>query len=92
MAVMFALYPTKEVVIVGERKRNDTQQMIKVIHNTFLPHVVSILNTTGEEYEALTKMIPFIKEQKEVDVTIEQLFMYVKTLHVRHLFQIKKNL
>lgn len=67
MAVMFALYPTKEVVIVGERKRNDTQQMIKVIHNTFLPHVVSILNTTGEEYEALTKMIPFIKEQKEVD-------------------------
>ncbi|MCG8502036.1 MAG: thioredoxin domain-containing protein [Firmicutes bacterium] len=66
-AVMFALYPTKEIVITGERKRTDTKEMIEVIHNTFLPHAVSILNAAGEEQAILTEMIPFIQEQKSIE-------------------------
>ncbi|WHH60752.1 thioredoxin domain-containing protein [Petroclostridium sp. X23] len=67
MAVMFALYTTKEVVIAGGKGRSDTQEMIKVIHNSFLPNVVTILNADGEERQALLEMVPFIREQKEVD-------------------------
>lgn len=63
-AVLFALYPTKEVIISGDRQSEDTQDMIRVLHEGFSPQVVSLLNTGNEEMESLFEAVPFIREQK----------------------------
>jgi len=66
-AVMFALYPTQEIVIVGEKENRDTQEMIKVLQSTFLPHTVSILRSRDEEGDKLAEVVPFVAEYRPLD-------------------------
>ena len=65
-AILFALRPTKEVVIAGDRLSKDTREMIQVLHSGFAPQVVSLLNTGAEEMKLLLEAIPFIREQKSL--------------------------
>ena len=64
MAIMFALNPTKEIVIAGNRTSKDTTEMIRVLNSNFVPQVVSLLNTGDEDMVKLLETVPFIKEQK----------------------------
>jgi uncharacterized protein YyaL (SSP411 family) len=63
-ALLFSLYPSKEVVISGNRQSNDTLEMLRVLHSGFSPQVVSLLNTGNEDMELLFEAVPFIREQK----------------------------
>ncbi|MBO8170796.1 MAG: thioredoxin domain-containing protein [Bacillaceae bacterium] len=66
MALQFALYPTREIVIAGERNHQDTRDMIRAIHKMFLPQAVTLLNPAGETTD-LTELVPFVKDQTQRD-------------------------
>jgi uncharacterized protein YyaL (SSP411 family) len=66
MAAMFALYPTKEIVVVGDKQREDTQKMVSVLHSEYLPMGVSLLYS-GDDDDTLERLAPFVKGQRMVD-------------------------
>jgi uncharacterized protein YyaL (SSP411 family) len=61
MALDFMVGPNKEIVIAGELLHETTQNMIKVIHQKFLPNKVLLLRKGGKEGKILSSLSPFIK-------------------------------
>ena len=47
--VDLAYAPSQEVVIVGPRKRDDTQKMVRALRDTYLPNTLVILKPVEEE-------------------------------------------
>ncbi|MBN1805210.1 MAG: thioredoxin domain-containing protein [Sedimentisphaerales bacterium] len=66
-ALNFWLGPTRQIVIAGDINAADTQQMLKLIRNKFLPDTVIILQQKKNADPDIDKIIPFIKNL----VTIE---------------------
>jgi uncharacterized protein YyaL (SSP411 family) len=62
----FALGPTKEIVIAGGRDEKGTREMIKAVHERFLPRKVLILHPANGAQPALENIAPFVKEQKQL--------------------------
>ncbi len=44
----YSLAPTTEVVIVGDPKAQDTQEMLSVLRKSFLPHVVTLVKDPSD--------------------------------------------
>ena len=65
-AVDFALGPSREVVIAGDLRKSDTQAMFKELRSWYLPRQVVVFRPPGED-PPVTKIIPFIKEQRSID-------------------------
>lgn len=64
IALDFALGPSREIVIAGERESKDAIQMFHSIYARFIPNkVVAHRPTAGKEAEAVVSLIPFLKEQ-----------------------------
>lgn len=64
IAFDFALGPSKEIVIAGEKETRETTQMISNIYQKFIPNkVVAFRPTLEKEAEEVVKLIPFVKEQ-----------------------------
>jgi hypothetical protein len=63
----FALGPTREIVITGEAKEENTKKMLGAIHQRFLPRKVVLLHPDGEEGEAIERISPYLREQGKVD-------------------------
>jgi uncharacterized protein YyaL (SSP411 family) len=63
----FALGPNREIVIAGGWKEKGTQEMIKAVHQRFLPRKVLILHPTDEAQVAIEKIAPFLKEEKTLN-------------------------
>ncbi len=66
-ALDFMIGPAQEVVIVGERHRDDTRAMVEVVHRKFLPHHISLLVSNEEERKRLSKLAPFVEEMAPRD-------------------------
>ncbi len=60
-ALNFWLGPTQEIVIAGNADAADTQQMLKLIRNKFLPNAVILLHQQEKNDSAIDKTIPFIE-------------------------------
>ncbi|MBB6216319.1 hypothetical protein HNQ80_002418 [Anaerosolibacter carboniphilus] len=60
MAYLFANMPTKEIVIAGERGKEDTQRMLAELEQRFLPFAVVIYNDGDPR---LQELVPFVKNQ-----------------------------
>jgi uncharacterized protein YyaL (SSP411 family) len=66
-ALSFLLGPTQEIVIAGNADAADTQQMLKLIRNKFLPNAVILLHKQEKPDSALDKTIPFIKNLTAIE-------------------------
>ena len=67
MAAIFALYPTKEIVLVGESKDENIQRMLSLIHRSFLPEAVIIYKDVDSKEQALWDLVPYIKGQDPIE-------------------------
>ena len=64
---MFALESTFEIVITGDIEKADTKNMLETVRKNFLPNAVIIFVPDGQDREALTAMLPYIKDYKPVN-------------------------
>jgi len=61
-ALDFSLGPVYEVVIVGDEKKQNTQDMIKVLNTHFLPNIVSLFKSNTIKKSAIENIVPFVKD------------------------------
>ncbi|MEE8400824.1 MAG: thioredoxin domain-containing protein, partial [Candidatus Hydrothermarchaeaceae archaeon] len=66
-AVDFSIGPSYEVVIVGNSQSKDTKEMLKAIHNRFIPNKVVILRPTEQEHPDIDNLAKFTKYQTSLD-------------------------
>jgi len=59
-ALDFALGPAQEFVIGGDKRNQTTQDMIRLVQKSFLPHKIVLLQSEGSEGERLAKLSSFI--------------------------------
>jgi uncharacterized protein YyaL (SSP411 family) len=59
-ALDFALGPAQEIVIGGDKRNQTTQDMIRLVQKSFLPHKIVLLQSEGYEGERLAKLSSFI--------------------------------
>ncbi len=64
-ALMFALGPSKEIVIIGPRDSKDTQILIAIAHVAYLPNAVLLQSSPGDT--EITKLAPFVAKQPMLD-------------------------
>ncbi len=67
VALDFAIGPSYEIVIAGNSKGNDTNEMIKAIRNYFIPNKVIILNPTEQKTPEIFQYVEFIKTQSSLE-------------------------
>ncbi|HNX29820.1 MAG TPA: thioredoxin domain-containing protein [Syntrophomonadaceae bacterium] len=65
-AAMFALKPTREIVITGHLKREKTAAMLKVVRENYLPDTVTVFKPAGDG-EAISSLAPYIKDMVMID-------------------------
>jgi len=58
----FALGPSYEIVIVGNKGKQDTQKIIQSINQMYLPNKVIILKEPDTKDKLIEELVPFIKE------------------------------
>ncbi|MHC4573759.1 MAG: thioredoxin domain-containing protein [Planctomycetota bacterium] len=63
VALDFWLGPTQEIVIAGDPKGADTEDMLGLLRRKFLPRAVVLFHGTGEAGQAIEKQVPFVKGQ-----------------------------
>ncbi|TAN60729.1 thioredoxin domain-containing protein [bacterium] len=63
IALSFALGPSKEIVIAGEKESKAAKQMLEVINQHFIPNkVVAFLPADESQAKEIGRLIPFLKE------------------------------
>jgi uncharacterized protein YyaL (SSP411 family) len=63
MALDFSLGPRREIVIAGDSKAGDTQQMLRLVRSKFLPNAVVLLHDQDNADPAIHQIVPFLKHQ-----------------------------
>jgi len=58
----FLLGPSQEIVVAGDPAQKGTQEMISLIHRTFLPNKVLLYRPGDENKERILKLSPFLKD------------------------------
>jgi hypothetical protein len=61
VSLEFAAEPTFEIIVAGDSRSDDTRQMLKTLHQKFLPTAVVILRPTETKSPEITQLIPFAK-------------------------------
>ncbi len=65
--VDFALGPTQEVVIAGDRDSEDMDAFMEVIRKKYLPRAVVLRRAPGIEAEMLSEIAPFTSKQDSIE-------------------------
>jgi uncharacterized protein YyaL (SSP411 family) len=63
----FALGPTKEIVIAGDPAARETQELLRVVRERFLPRAVTVLRPPGPAGEGIEALAPFVKTLAPLD-------------------------
>ena len=66
MALQFAMYGSKEIVIAGDPQADDTKAMLQIVRSSFLPQAVVVLNPQGRE-EEVKRRLPFTEGKSAKD-------------------------
>ncbi|MCF6149166.1 MAG: thioredoxin domain-containing protein [Candidatus Kuenenia sp.] len=64
-ALDFALGPSKEIIIAGERENKDTKNILREIQIRFLPNKVLLLHPSDGTY--IEEIAPYTKEQNPIE-------------------------
>jgi hypothetical protein len=67
MALGFLIYPSYEIVIAGRPKAEDTERMLRVLRELYLPNAVVLLCSPEDESSDIVNMAPFTKDLKPVN-------------------------
>ncbi len=66
-AVDFSMAPPRQIVIAGERADQDTQALLRVVHERYLPNKTLILVGGPEQRRQLAELVPFIRDLQPLD-------------------------
>ena len=67
-ALDFAIGPSREIVLAGQKDDPQTQEMLKSLYSRFIPNKVVIFRpASDEEARAIVDIIPFVKGQQSLD-------------------------
>ena len=66
-ALDFYLGPVTEMVLAGEREKEDTRALLQVLRGAYLPAAVLVLRPGGREGEEVSKLIPYTAGHAPVD-------------------------
>ena len=66
-ALDFYLGPRREIVIAGNPDADDTNEMIRLIRQMFMPRTVLLMHQQGSAGTEIEQVAPFLKEQKAID-------------------------
>lgn len=66
-ALDFYLGPVTEMVLAGEREKEDTRALLQVLRGAYLPAAVLVLRPGGREGEEVSKLIPYTAGHVPVD-------------------------
>ncbi len=58
----FAVGPSHEVVIVGERSHPETMKMVRALHSVYVPNKVVILRPSDDPSSEIENLAPFVKD------------------------------
>lgn len=67
MAAIFGLYPTKEIVLAGDSRDVNMQEMLNIVHKSFLPEAVIVFNDVAVKEQVLLDLVPYIKGQGPIE-------------------------
>ena len=59
--------PTQEIIIAGRRDDQQTEQMVKLIRDAFLPNAVLLLHQTGDAGKEIEKVVPLTEGLLPID-------------------------
>ena len=62
-ALDFAVGPSLEIVVVGKRGEDATEQMLETIHSSFLPNKVLLFRPAADQEPEIAKIAPFVQNQ-----------------------------
>jgi uncharacterized protein YyaL (SSP411 family) len=63
-AIDLAIGPSYEVVIAGESEAEDTQKLIRTIHEEFVPNAVVLLVPADKDNLEIFQLAPFTRQQR----------------------------
>ena len=63
----FWIGPTREIVIAGNRQREDTKEMFRLVRSRFSPNTVFLFHKGNNTDSAIYEIVPFIKYQTVID-------------------------
>ncbi len=66
-AAAFALGPSQEVVVAGDRDAPDTAALIGAVRGVYAPFAVTVLRAPGDGPAPVTDLVPFAAEQTALD-------------------------
>ncbi len=66
VALDFMLGPSYEIVIVGDKRAEDTKEMINALRKKFIPNKIVILKTTESESPEITHIAEFTRFQESI--------------------------
>ncbi len=65
MALDFAIGPSREIVLVGQKDDPQTEVMLKSLYSRFIPNKVVILRPSSDEAaKKIIALVPFVENQK----------------------------
>jgi uncharacterized protein YyaL (SSP411 family) len=67
VALDFAVGPSTEVVIVGDPRASETNDMIQAIRQFYLPNTVILLKPIGPDGSRIARLAPFVESFKPTD-------------------------
>jgi uncharacterized protein YyaL (SSP411 family) len=66
-ALDFAIGPSKEVVVVGELKAEDTIEMVRAIRSNFVPNKVVVFRPSGQKSAEIDRITGFTESHMSID-------------------------
>ena len=66
-ALDFALGPSQEIVIVGQRGEETTEKMLTVVEESFIPNKIVLFRPLTKEAPKITEVAPFTKELTAIE-------------------------
>ncbi len=67
VGIDFAIGPSYEIVIVGEKNDKKTKKIIESINSIFMPNKVIILKEVKSKDQLVEKLIPFTKDYSQIN-------------------------
>jgi len=65
-AVDFAVGPSREIILVGDRQGKDTGELLTTLWKQFMPNTVAVLRPKEVTTDGITRMVPFTKNYHAV--------------------------
>jgi uncharacterized protein YyaL (SSP411 family) len=79
IALDFAIGPSYEIVVVGEKEHKETKKMMKMINTNYLPNKVVILKDPEYHDTTIDNFFPYTKDFTQID---NQVTIYVCKNHL----------